>query len=341
MPTHKLPKVTVLMPVFNGSSYLKEAIESILTQTFTDFEFLIIDDGSTDNSFEIISSYSDSRIRLVRNPQNFGLVFTLNRGIDLSLGMYIARMDCDDVSLPMRLEKQVAYMDEHPDVGVCSSWVKIIGDSLHSVWDYPVSSEVIKCWLLFESVLPHPSAVLRTAAFRDNNLYYESSFMHAEDYRLWVRAASNMSLANIGEVLLLYRVHSSNVGTVHSSEQAAAAFRIRMWQLAELGIVPDSGDADIHQAISQWHFRPEKRFLEQVELWLCKLKTANAVTKIYSEPAFSMVLASRWISACETSAINGVWTLLKFNNSQFRLYLDMNLSRKLKFYVKCICRMVW
>ena len=135
------PLVTVLMPVYNGEKYLKEAIESILNQTFKDFEFLIINDGSTDNSVKIIQSFNDLRIRLIHNESNIGLIKTLNKGLKLSNGKYIARMDCDDVSLPKRLSVQINFMEKHPEIGVCGSWVKIIGLEQKFINKYPQKHE--------------------------------------------------------------------------------------------------------------------------------------------------------------------------------------------------------
>ena len=119
--------VTVLMPVYNGEMYLREAIDSILHQTFTDFEFLIINDGSTDNSETIILSYDDSRIRYEKNDSNLKLIATLNKGIELAKGKYIVRMDADDISIPDRIEKQVAFLEKNPDVGICGSWFTAFG----------------------------------------------------------------------------------------------------------------------------------------------------------------------------------------------------------------------
>jgi len=120
------PTVSVLMPVFNGEQFLRPAMNSILNQTFTDFEFIIVDDGSTDHSREILNSYTDSRVRLICNESNIGLTDSLNRGLEAASGNYIARMDQDDISLPERLAKQVAFMDSHPEVGVCGTWAKDI-----------------------------------------------------------------------------------------------------------------------------------------------------------------------------------------------------------------------
>ncbi len=123
------PKVTVLMPVYNAEKYLKTAIESILKQTFSDFELLIINDGSTDGSEEIIRSFNDKRIRLFNNEQNLGIIKTLNKGLNLAKGEYIIRMDADDISLPDRLELQVKYMEENPGIGISGTQARIFGDT--------------------------------------------------------------------------------------------------------------------------------------------------------------------------------------------------------------------
>src|SRR3990167_9325600 len=152
------PLVTVLMPVYNGKKYLKEAIESVLNQTFRDFEFLIIDDGSTDKSAEIIKSFNDARIRLERNVTNLGLIKTLNNGLTLSRGKYIARMDCDDISLPKRLSVQVNFMEKHPEIGICGSWVKVMGLKQEFVNRYPQKHEETRAYLLLNYRM-HPESV--------------------------------------------------------------------------------------------------------------------------------------------------------------------------------------
>ena len=133
------PKVTVLMPVYNGEKYLNQAIDSILTQTFSDFEFLIIEDGSTDQSAEIIKSYSDSRIKLVCNDKNLKLAATLDKGLELSRGEYVARMDCDDISLRERLERQVEYLNSNNDICLVGSGFKLISDNKVDVISYEFS----------------------------------------------------------------------------------------------------------------------------------------------------------------------------------------------------------
>ena len=138
------------MSVYNGAPYLHEAIKSILGQTWSDFEFIIINDGSTDDSLQIINSFNDPRI-IVIDQENIGLADSLNKGLDLAQGDLIARMDADDISLPYRLQKQIEFMINHPMVGVCGSWVKTVGGAEETVWSYPEKDEDIKATMIFES----------------------------------------------------------------------------------------------------------------------------------------------------------------------------------------------
>jgi glycosyltransferase involved in cell wall biosynthesis len=209
------PKVTVLMPVYNGDRYLREAIDSILSQTFTDFELLLINDGSTDGSVAIIESYNDSRIRLMHNERNLGLVATLNKGIDISKGEYIARMDSDDVSLPERLVKQVRLLDEDSSCSVVA--VKVIridskGEELGRWKGERAASTAAEICRRLPMVccIAHPSVMVRTAVLKKYR--YNPMQRHAEDYDLWLRLCSDgHKIEKIDEPLLKYRVHVSQV----------------------------------------------------------------------------------------------------------------------------------
>lgn len=234
MTQNKDPKVTVLMPVYNGEKYLREAIDSILNQTFTDFEFLIVDDGSTDNSVEIINSYQDSRINLVKNDKNEGLVYSLNRGLSLAKGEYIARMDCDDISLPERLKKQIDFLDSNSEIAVVGTWVKVINEKeeTQTIWHYPLKPLEIEWSLYFYCPLAHPSAI-----FRKNIILaydgYSQEIADAEDYDLWLRLAKENLLSNINDILLLYRQHDFNITKTHQNRQIAASL-INQRQIEEL-----------------------------------------------------------------------------------------------------------
>lgn len=212
---NKSPKVTVLMPVYNVALYVAEAIESILNQTYSDFELLIINDGSTDSTSEEVFKFSDSRIRFVENDQNIGLANTLNRGIDLARGEYIARMDGDDISLPERLRKQVAILDTHPDIDICGAGYRFFGAKNYDVI-YPQYHEEIKAGLLFGCCMIIP--LFRRESIIDAKLRYEQNFFPAEDYRFWTCCVLQLKMYNIQETLFHYRMHPTQVSEIMTNQ---------------------------------------------------------------------------------------------------------------------------
>jgi glycosyltransferase involved in cell wall biosynthesis len=284
------PKVTVLMPVFNGEKFLREAVESILSQTFTDFEFLIIDDGSVDRSVGIIRSYHDRRIRLIRNEGNLGIVPALNKGIDLARGEYIARMDCDDISLPHRLERQTAFLDAHRDIGACGSWIQAFSENWRWIVKYPASFEEILCSLFYNAAMAHPSVMMRTALLRQYHLYYDQSFLHAEDFELWVRAVQYTRLENIPEVLLRYRKSGAQITSGRNDQQMLTAGRIRELQLNKIGIYPTEVETNIHNSVFLTNYRKSIVTFGHALAWYRKVKAANREKKVYPEPCFSRKL---------------------------------------------------
>ncbi len=206
------PKVTVLMPVFNGEPYLSEAIASILGQTFTDFELLIIDDGSTDCSRKIVGALSDRRVRLLCNDGNLRLIATLNRGLDEARGMYVARMDADDISLPGRLDAQVAFLDRHPEIGVLGTGFQIIDAQGVPGTEIllPADNALIRWNLALRSPLAHPTVMMRRSIIAAIG-GYRSEPLHCEDYDLWWRASQVTRIANLPTVLLKLRKHGESV----------------------------------------------------------------------------------------------------------------------------------
>ena len=238
-----MPRVTVLMPVYNAGLYVYEAVESVLQQSYTDYELLIIDDGSSDDTLQKITMFDDPRIRIVKNETNMGLVHTLNRGIQLAEGEFIARMDGDDICLPHRLERQINYMEQHPNVGMCGSHVQVIHSG--EVWELPQDPNELKVLLMFHCT----SVMIRKNVLDDNELYYDLHYSHAEDYDLWVRLAEVTQLTNIPEVLLMYRQHDTQVSKVHHAAQVHNADRVRMRQLNSLGIIPSKWEWVNHQKL--------------------------------------------------------------------------------------------
>jgi glycosyltransferase involved in cell wall biosynthesis len=211
------PKITVLLPVYNCELYVKTAVDSILNQTFTDFEFLIIDDASTDATVSILKKLDDSRIQLIEKRVNSGYTNSLNYGLQIAKGEYIARMDGDDISYPERFAKQIAYLETHPEVVVCGTTYKIVGnDKLITV---PENHEAIKIGLLWGNCILHPSVMIRKKIVDDFSIQYDTSKEPAEDYDLWVRLLSLGKLHNLQEVLMEYRLYGNQVSRKRAEEQ--------------------------------------------------------------------------------------------------------------------------
>ena len=213
------------MSVYNGEEYLDEAINSILNQTFKDYEFLIINDGSTDSSRDIILSYNDSRITLIDNEENIGLTSSLNKGLRHAKGIYIARMDADDVSLPQRLEMQSEFLGCHPEVILLGSWAEIIDGEgkTKDVWEYPTSAHFIAWKLLFGNCLVHSAVMYRKDSVLKTGGYNEH-ITYAQDYELWIRLSGVGKIRQLPEVLVKCRKFiTGSIEQMYSDKQLETA----------------------------------------------------------------------------------------------------------------------
>lgn len=200
------PIVSILMPVYKTAQFLQEAVDSILAQTFKDFELIVLNDCSPDNSEEILDSFDDPRIVRYRGAVNRGLSNVLNVGMDMARGKYIARMDSDDISMPNRLQVQVDYLESHPEVDLCSCGMRLFG-AKKEVWIRESDPEKVKVTALFFSPILHASSVWRKDSFDRKELRFRQEMVPAEDYDMWCRAlVSGLTLVNIPEVLYLYRI---------------------------------------------------------------------------------------------------------------------------------------
>lgn len=218
------PLVSVIMPVYNGEKYISESIESILHQTYKNFEFIIIDDGSTDSTSVLLSDYQkkDPRIKVKRFEKNQGLTICLNIGIKLARGEYIARMDADDISLPSRFEKQVEFLEKHPHVAVLGTSFSLIDQNGSTLRKYFFSNNhnILKWNLLFFNPICHPSVVFRASTIREIG-GYSSDLMRAQDYDLWWRVCRIAELSNLQEQYLIMRQHAMRVTNQHQEDQNA------------------------------------------------------------------------------------------------------------------------
>ena len=222
------PQISVLMPIYRtNEQYLRTAIESILSQSFQDFEFLIIDDCPEDDRESIVKSYQDNRIRYYKNKQNLGITPTRNKLIELSKGEYLAIFDHDDISLPTRLEKQAKYLDEYPEVGVVGCWREDFPQK--EIYKFPSSDLEIKTQLMDLCVLTHSASMIRKSVLDEHNIRYEEEYSPAEDYCLWLRLIEFTNFYNIPEVLFKYRLHPDNTTKHQQNKMSIATERLQLW----------------------------------------------------------------------------------------------------------------
>ena len=277
----KEPMISVIMPVYNAQQYLKEAIDSILDQTFSDFEFIIFDDGSTDESLKIIQSYKDPRIRLISGKGNRKLVPPLNDAIQMAKGKYLVRMDSDDISLPNRFEEQVAFMEKNPGIDVCGTFFRTIGGRVNLSKVYPVLDLEIKLAMLFYCPFAHPTVMMRRSTMISKCFSYDERFLYAEDYDLWRRmAASGCTFYNIPEVLLRYRVGHLHIFTEHGGRQQQLTHQIVARNLVAFGLPEQAVQPLLRDTYTMETLKEAVRVFEM-------LPDVNSRRKVYSPKAFA------------------------------------------------------
>lgn len=266
-----VPVVSVLMSVYNGERYLREAVDSILSQTFTDFEFIIIDDGSTDGTWGILNGYDDPRIRLLRNEENIGLTRSLNKGLALVQGEYIARMDADDISLPERFVRQVQYLEAHPSVGVLGTWIEHIDQTGASQgnWCTPTLPGVIGWYLIFGTCLAHPSVIMRREVIKQIGSYCPA-VLCAQDYDLWARASVVTRIANVPEMLLQRRSWEGNIASRHSQAQEQTVVNVMRAMTTRL--LGSEVSAEAVAGLRQMVVGLPLKNLQQIELAVCLIQ---------------------------------------------------------------------
>lgn len=204
------PILSVILPVYNCEAYIEECVESVLNQSFTDFELLVFNDGSTDNTLNKIMSFTDSRIIIHNKANNVGYVTHLNEGISLAKGEFIVRMDADDICVLNRFEILYNFMVKHPKIGVCGSFVEVFGNSRNYLWKLPTENNSIKAMLPFRIPFIHPSVIIRKSLL-NNSIFYDNNFLPAEDYELWCRLSNLTEFANIPIALIKYRQHEKQI----------------------------------------------------------------------------------------------------------------------------------
>jgi glycosyltransferase involved in cell wall biosynthesis len=270
-------------------------VESILSQSFTDFEFLIIDDHSQDGTYEYLQTLTDSRIKLIRKPVNSGYANSLNMGLDMARGEYIARMDGDDIALPERFAKQVKFMDQHPGVVVAGTCYKVLGTD--AIVQMPLSFEAANIVAIMQVPVAHPTVFIRRSVLVMNRLRYNETLEPTEDYDLWTRLMEYGRIENLPEALLLYRRHSEQESITKFNRLIEAAVSIRERQLKKL-LNFDHKPYDLLFAIAVLTKQPvdvSSRSLKILRQLLLDMYESNASKKVYDEQLLYHYLRDSWV----------------------------------------------
>jgi len=263
--------VSVVMPCYNEAPFLSESIQSILNQSYENFELIIIDDCSIDSSRKIISQFCDFRIKYFRNDTNKKIVYSLNRGLRQAQGNYIARMDADDISLPSRLEKQVDFLKSNKNIDICGTWARSFGADSQMKWIYPLKSNEIKLNMMFENSIAHPSVMFRSDVFSDIGSLYSDEYAYCEDYYLWSNKLLNLNFANIPDILLLKREYPTGPRSSYKEIQIQNARRLKQSILEKFEIKFTYEELNLHYKISEWDFKYKIEELFEVGRWFERL----------------------------------------------------------------------
>ena len=267
------PRVSVLLPVYNGARYLAGALRSVVAQSFPDWELLVVDDGSTDDSRAVAHSWDDPRIRVLANGENLGVARSLNRGIREARGDFIARMDADDECFPERLREQVRFLERHRSVCLLGTNA-VSAETGKATFRVPANHASIRCNLLFNCSFLHPSVMWRRDVFQRYELWYEES-PTAEDYDLWERTVQVLQTANLPQPLLRYRDDPAVKVSAYVRQQKRGGRAVRQRALARLSLEPTPEEEETHHACCFDNWKQPAIQVERVDRWLGRILVAN------------------------------------------------------------------
>ncbi|RSK48391.1 glycosyltransferase family 2 protein [Hymenobacter rigui] len=336
MPTTKLPLVSVIIPVYNAGEYLRPAIDSILHQTFQDFELIIVDDYSRDESLAVARSYeTDPRVTVLANEQNRGRSFTDNYGAEYARGKYIAKMDADDVALPHRLQTQVDFLEQNPTVGLTSSFMQCFGES-DIVYEYPLSADAVRSFMLFNMPVANPTAFFRRSLLQEHGLRYDDTIQDTfgEDYEFIARLTQVTDIVNQPDILLHYRTLPQTLKADVHARRNAKSNQIRERQLRVFGIPFTERELHVHNTISYFPFTLGDITLAEVHAWLWKIHTFNQ-TRRYADPAAMLrCVAERWFLTCYLNPDKRVNSLREYRRQPLAQHHRVPAKLQGKFLLK-------
>lgn len=306
-----MPEISVLLPVYNCARFLAEAVESVLSQTWRDFECIIIDDGSTDGGQEIARRYRDPRIVFVQNPENIGVARTLNKGLALARGSYVARMDADDVSRRDRLFFQRRFLEENPAAGVCGSRVRAVRENGRAYeLRFPEDPKTIEAYILFNNPLAHPAVMWRAEMFKWHGLRYDESFAAAQDYELWSRCVKYFPVYNLSKTLLDWRLHEKGLTHRCFDKSNSAAMAVQRRELEALGIRPSAEELLLHRRIGNSCGVKTPEDLRQSGRWILNLVAQNDKVNRFDRQGMLKAASCVWFRLCANSSHLGSTSVL-------------------------------
>jgi len=329
------------MPVFNNARFLSASIESIINQTYSSFEFIILNDGSTDGSDSIINNYAklDDRIVFINDPINKGLVYRLNQGLKIATGEFIARADSDDICQLTRFEKQLEFLDANPNITVCSACFEYIGMRQGKV-SLPLTDEEIKISLLDKCTIVHPLVIFRRLFFLENNLEYDPLAIAAEDYDLWTRIAGKVHFGNLPEVLLKYRISSTQVSKQKEDLQWGNSDKCRVRMLNYIWDFGNDEDKRYAGLIARPHSISRLEDVEKVFEILDDLVLRNRGVQFFNETGFDHFVRNRKKILARffyhNKRIYNHKVFLEFYNSPGTFKKELSAVDKIKIIIKCL-----
>lgn len=326
------------MPVYNGQDYVAEAIRSILDQTYPHFEFIIINDGSSDGSEKLIRSFEDKRILYINNTTNLGLIASLNLGLKRAKGQFIARMDHDDTALPNRLEEQLLAFRKQKDLVAVGTYYYLVkgGSEKRSLSHWSEESDYLKTVLLFSTCFAHPTVMMKNV-FSGTELGYDAGFKHTEDYRLWTELSDLGAFYNIPKPLLRYRVHPSQTTVLNRKSQYQLSEQIRKDYLDRLGFNYSEQQLEVHNQIGNNAFVRSESGLKEMASWLEELVKQNSEKQTLAKTPFNLAIHKFWIEICGNTNL-GLTAFRAYSGSPLSTLSRVSFSLKVKLLVKCILR---
>ncbi len=294
-----MPELSIIMPLYNTEKYVGKAIQSLLLQSYTDFELIVVNDASTDDSLKVVKSFKDTRIKIITNDQNQGIVFSRNRGLNEAVGKFIAPFDSDDVAMPHKFRKQIDFLKMNADFGMVGSWTRMIDEEdsiLKNKWRLPAPSKRIPAILLFRNYFVQSTIVIRREAIPDAG--YQSGFDIVEDYIMWIDIARKFKVWNYPEYLVHYRIHSQSATKTNLERLHKCDIKVFQYTFNQLGIELDEKSSLLLLKIKSNENIYNAEEIKNIENLLLLILKTNAERHVYNQKQLTKVIFDRWIKVC-------------------------------------------